>query len=180
MVEFIEESGMNFIVDNSFYIEKSPLYAELNAGKNKIRTVEFIRYLNNDYFEETLLFVEAKTTFPNPNNPLAENLERFDKAICEICKKFTHSLSVCSSILTGANNETSAEPLIKVLSPPKNIVVFFVLVIKTHEISWCKKVHGEIMDKLPEDIKHIWRPEILVINHETAIEIKLAADIGNE
>jgi hypothetical protein len=56
----IVESGMQFASDNVFHIEKSPQYAAFGGS---VRTVEFIRAM-----DDKLLFVEAKSSFPNPHN----------------------------------------------------------------------------------------------------------------
>jgi len=65
MSDVITESKMEFISDNAFRIEKSPLYTNLGEG---IKSVEFIRVK-----EDNLLFVEARSSFPDPNNPDAGN-----------------------------------------------------------------------------------------------------------
>jgi len=93
-------SGLAFIDENVFHIEKSPLYTQLG---NNVKTVEFIRSINKD-----LLFVEAKSSFPNPDgtipNPKKGNkigTELFDEEIADICEKFTHSLNLYSAIKVG-------------------------------------------------------------------------------
>jgi hypothetical protein len=76
MDRIITESGMDFIADNTFHIEKSDIYTKL---KNGIKTVEYIRAK-----DDKLLFVEAKMSFPNPNNP--ESIAEFQSQIEDICK----------------------------------------------------------------------------------------------
>ena len=53
----ISESGMEFVSDNAFYIEKSDLYTKLGDG---VRSVEFIRIKG-----DKLLFVEAVRIRPS-------------------------------------------------------------------------------------------------------------------
>lgn len=52
MSKIITESEMDFIADNSFYIEKADVYLKLKKG---VRSVEFTRTI-----KDKLLFVEAK------------------------------------------------------------------------------------------------------------------------
>jgi hypothetical protein len=80
MAKIITESGMNFIANNAFHIEKSNIYTKL---KDSIKTVEFIRAKGDN-----LLFVEAKSSFPNPNNP--ESYTKFQSEIDDICDKFVY------------------------------------------------------------------------------------------
>jgi hypothetical protein len=56
----ITESWMKFVCENVFHIEKSPQCARLSSS---IKTVEFVRAKG-----DRLLFVEAKSSFPNPHN----------------------------------------------------------------------------------------------------------------
>ena len=64
----INESGMVFPVneESTFLIEQSDLFQRMNH----IRTVEFITLTPKD----DLLFVEAKTSFPNAENKEASIL----------------------------------------------------------------------------------------------------------
>ena len=73
MDRVIIESGMHFIAENSFYIEKSNIYTKLGEG---IKSIEFVRVIDNK-----LLFVEAKSTFPNPSNSSTANLARYQLEI---------------------------------------------------------------------------------------------------
>ena len=160
MCSVITESGMDFIGDNVFHIEKTPLYASLMG----VRSVEFIRCM-----DDKLIFVEAKTTFTNPDNPVESNYTKFLVEIDEICEKFIHSINVYSSIVVGANDE----PMLECFYPPANVFIRFVLVIRTHKKEWCKPVYAKIMETLPSHFKQIWKPEVQVINHETAFQQRL-------
>jgi len=95
MVKIIpNQSGMDFIAENTFHIEEAAAYDKLRD--DKIRSVEFIRIKN-----DKLLFIEAKTTFPNPDNPSEENKIKYQAEINEICEKFIHSLNLLLSIEIG-------------------------------------------------------------------------------
>ena len=82
-------------------IEESAAYASIGGC---VKSVEFIRAI-----DDKLVFVEAKTTFPNPDNPSAGNDERFQAEINYVCDKFIHSLNLYSSIRVGVNEETLAD-----------------------------------------------------------------------
>ena len=152
------QSGMDFIANNSFYLEEEDVYK--NIG-DKIRSVEFIRVK-----EDMLLFVEAKTSFPNPNSPNVNNKERFQSEINQICEKFIHSLNLFSSIEIGVSKKNYPDDFIK----PKKVSIVFLLVIKNHEINWCRPIVNKINVELPSYLKKIWKPIVYVINQQKAIE----------
>jgi hypothetical protein len=154
-------SNMRFISDNSFHIEESPLYMSLKA--KGIRSIEFVRNIGSE-----LLFVEAKTSFVNPNNPDVDNYAKFLNEIEEICEKFVHSLNIYSSIMVGISEKALPEDF----NPPLSTSLVFVLVIRNHQLEWCKPVYAKIIATLPRHIKDIWKPEVRVINHEKAISMK--------
>ena len=89
------ESGMDFVSDKAFHIEKSQIYTNIGAS---VKSIEFIR-LDGD----KLMFIEAKTTFPNPNNPDADNVTRFQSEIEDMRDKFIHSLNLFSSMYSRSN-----------------------------------------------------------------------------
>jgi len=138
MIKIIpNQSGMDFIADNTFHIEASALYKNIGDG---IRTVEFIRIKEN-----RALFIEAKTAFPNPDNPSEKNKARFHNEITEICEKFIHSLNLLSSIKLGvAEEERFGE-----FSIPQKVSLVFMLVIKNHKLEWCKPIKSKIEAELP-------------------------------
>jgi hypothetical protein len=164
MPEPILESGINFISDNVFHIEKSPLHT--NVGKG-IKSVEFIRIK-----DKNLLFVEAKTTFPNPDNPSHENLLRYEEEIMDICDKFIHSLNLYSSVKVG----TAEEELPSVFNTQDKIQLVFILVIRNHELKWCRPVKTKLMQTLPSYLKAIWKFNVYVINHDAAIKRQIAVE----
>jgi len=161
MINLIRESGMDFIAENTFRIEESTTYTNIGEG---IKSVEFIRAKG-----DKLLFVEAKTTFPNPDNPSAENYIRFQEEITDICDKFIHSLNLYASVKIGVNEEAFANDFV----PPEMISLVLILVVKNHEPSWCRKIQPKLISALPSYLKKIWKPEVLVMNHETAIKQNL-------
>jgi len=171
MNNLITESNMDFIADNTFYIEKSPIYTDL--GKS-VKSVEFIRSKGAKLF-----FIEAKSSFPDPNNPnpnpQKENKtgkELFKEEVIEICDKFVHSLNLYSAVDVGViGNGFPTE-----FDPSPKVSLVFLLVIKGFQKSWCDVVERAIANKLRESvcIDKIWKPEISVINHEEAIMRKLS------
>ena len=162
---YIEDmSYIRFVADNTFHIEKSMLYSKI--GEN-IKSVEFIRLKDKE-----LLFIEAKTTFPNPDNSSEENFERLQIEVNEICEKFIHSLNLFSSIKTYVNEDEFAADF--ALSEKVSLV--FMLVIKNHEPLWCRKLKPIIIAALPVYMKRIWKPEVRIINHATAIRESIALD----
>ena len=159
MVRIIpNQSGMDFIADNAFHIEESGLYK--NAG-NGIRSVEFVRVK-----EDRLLFVEAKTTFPNSDNPSEENKARFQEEIAEVCEKFIHSLNLLSSVEIGVVEGDYSDGF----DIPENVLLVFMLVVKNHEFKWCKPIKGKLEAELPYYLKKIWKPTVYVINQSTALK----------
>ena len=161
MVNVINESGMDFIVDNAFHIENSMIYKGLGEG---VKSVEFVRVV-----DDTLLFVEAKNTFPNPNNPSEDEPNRFQDEVEDICEKFVHSLNLFLSVEVGVAEDVSANEINK----PETVTLVLVLVIKKHEHGWCKPVKFEMERALPSYFTKIWKPNILVINQEEAVELDL-------
>jgi hypothetical protein len=162
MNNIIRESGMDFIADNAFHIEKSPLYKNIGGG---VKSVEFVRAMKNN----KLIFVEAKTAFPNPKNPSEGSLPGFRREVDEICKKFAHSLNLYSSVEVGA----AEEKFPKSYAPPSRVSLIFVLVIKNHRLEWCKRIVSKLNEVMPPYIKAIWKPKILVINQEMAEKYNL-------
>jgi hypothetical protein len=155
------ESDMSFVADNVFRIEKSAAYMALGDG---IKSVEFVRRK-----DEKLLFVEAKSTFPNPD----KSEERFDGAADDIAAKFVHSLNLYASIVLDVYIEdTSALSN----SSGKNSVITLVLVIREHKTEWCVRVKKklELLLNKTAYFREIWRPKVFVINYASAIKFGIA------
>ena len=130
-------SNIRFIANNTFHIEQSAAYS--NIGEN-IKSVEFIRVIN-----VKLLFVEAKTTFPNPVNSSVKNIEKLHEEIDDVCIKFIHSLNLFSAIEIGAKEDMLAKDFIL----PKKVSLVLVLVLRNHELEWCRKIKPELISALP-------------------------------
>ena len=164
MVDVITESDMNFFPDNTFHIEDSSLYKSLGEG---VKSVEFIRVM-----EGSLLFIEARKTFPNPGNPDTENRTKFHMQIDEISEKFLHSLNLLSSVEVGVANGNYPDGFVL----PDKLSIVFVFVIKNHETKWCRPIRQKLIETLPVYLKTIWKPKVFVINHQTATKRRLAVD----
>jgi hypothetical protein len=161
MADFIFESGIQFVADNTFRIEASTAYKGLGGG---IKTVEFVRRKDN-----ALMFVEAKKTFPNP----AYNGEQFETQSTEIADKFIHSLNLYAAIALGVQSD---EISVTNNATDKNTTIVFVLVIRNHKIEWCKQVRKKLLMIINECayFRKIWHPELFVINYDMAIKYGLA------
>ncbi|MDR1532706.1 MAG: hypothetical protein LBS62_11105 [Clostridiales bacterium] len=161
MADVIVESGMRFIAADTFHIEKSAAYMGLGSG---IKSVEFVRRKN-----ETLLFAEAKTTFPNPD----KSEERFDAASGDIADKFVHSLNLYASIALGLRpDDISATDNLS----DKNAAITLVLVIREHKPEWCEQVKCKLTLLLNRCayFRKIWRPKVYVLNYDDAVKRGIA------
>ncbi|MDR2706703.1 MAG: hypothetical protein LBC02_13060 [Planctomycetaceae bacterium] len=165
MNKTISESGMSFVSDNVFHIEKSPQYAELG---NRVKTVEFVRTKG-----EKLLFVEAKSSFPKPYNMASNQAkgnktgeELFHKEVVDICDKFIHSLNLYSAINVGVTKDGFPSDY----KPADKVTLMFILVINGFKMSWCVEIEKALNQRIRESIcmSKIWKPEVIVINNETA------------
>jgi hypothetical protein len=163
MAEYIAESGMRFISDNTFHIEKSALYTNIDDG---VKSVEFIRLKDTN-----LIFLEAKTSFPNPDSSTPGNLARYNEEITDICDKFIHSLNLYSSVKAGV----AEEKLPDVFNAQDKVRLVFVLVVRSHKIEWCIPVRKKLLKKLPPYLKKIWKPKVYVINCAEAVKRQLVA-----
>jgi hypothetical protein len=162
----VNHSGMDFIDDNCFHIESSPQYNRLRSLG--VKSVEFVRTRG-----KKLIFVEAKPTFPNPNNltpnPAKENKtgkELFQIEITKICKKFTHSLNLYAAAYIGMTKEAFPSDYI----PSEKVSLEFVLVINSFQKSWCDEIERALKIKIFESfcMAKIWKPQVSVMNHEYA------------
>ena len=90
LLEF-EESGMRFQFPEkgTFYIEKTAPY-DTKLRSYGISSVECVTL-----YHEKVLFIEAKTSAPNPDSAGGEKLSSY---IQGIVKKFYDSLSLCCAI----------------------------------------------------------------------------------
>ena len=155
-------SGLKFIDDNVFHIEKSPIYTQLGEG---VKSVEFVRSKG-----DKPLFVEARSSFPNPKNSDKE----FREQIADICDKFTHSLNLYPAVDVGVTESDFPREYI----PSDKVSLLFVLVINGFEKTWCDEVERALLNKIRESIcmARIWKPEVCVLTYETAIKKKLTIE----
>lgn len=165
----IDESGVTFGPfpnDNIFLIEKSKFY---DNGRDKLKTVEFV-YVNSS--ATNLLFLEAKTTAPNINNPASK--EDIQIYLNDLEKKFHHSLAVTFGLIQGRHEDEIDEVSSKIKNVDlKTIKIVLTLVITNFKIEWLP----EWQDLLNEEfrgLKRAWKNvEIYVINKEIAKEKNL-------
>ena len=165
MTDVIVESGIPFVAENVFHIENTAAYKNLGSG---IKSVEFVRRKN-----EVLVFVEAKTTFPNPNN----SETKFNIASADIADKFIHSLNLFASIILGLyTDDISATDNLS----SKSTTITFILVIREHMTEWCEQVKDKLTLLLNDCtyFREIWRPKVYVINYATAVKFGLAETTG--
>lgn len=155
MIEFVE-SGMCFgpyQEGNVFNIEKSQLYKGMGAG---IKTVEFVLIYN----ENTLGFIEAKSSSPKPEK---ENKVDFNDFIKEISEKFLHSFNLYYANIMGRHGENDELSNEFLQLNNKRIMIKFILVIKGHETIWLAPIKEELERTLLFHNK-IWKCEIAVLN----------------
>lgn len=164
----IEESGMvfEFEEDVIFQIEKSELHLNLGEG---IKTVEFIVSLKAD----ELLFVEAKSSSPQPT---AVNKENFDVFIREISDKFLHSYNMYLSAVLKRNPFDKISE--KLLGIELDRAMFkFILIIKGHKIEWLPPLKDAFTKELIAHNK-IWNSKVIMMNEEIAKEYNLVKEWG--
>jgi hypothetical protein len=135
-------------------------------SKQSLRSVEFVRAKG-----DKLLFVEARSSFANPNNIDAGNYAKFQSEVEKICEKFLHSLNMYASVEVGAAKVLFPDRF----QPPTTVKLTFVLVVKDHEHGWCTPISESLVEALPIYLKKIWRPAVYVINQETAKKWHLIA-----
>jgi hypothetical protein len=164
-----EHSGMIFLCDKSytFFIEDTGFYRK-NFKMNRIRTVEFIRFRNNE-----IQFIEAKSKI--------NHYVEFESNIKEISEKFIHSLNMLAAIfmktvlLNGKGNDCLPKK-INSLKTPFNIT--FIVIDRTEDdLEQLSQIQETITEQIPTFIKTIWKPTILVLNAELALEEKIICKI---
>jgi len=154
-------SGMPLVVDDAFLIEDTASYTSLRGGG--IKSVEFVRRKGS-----TLLFVEAKTTFPSPSTG-----GNFDSESVDIVGKFVHSLNLFAAISMNLYKEDISATETKTVEKTS---VTLVLVVRDHKSEWCKEIKKKFMLLLNSStyITQIWRPEVYVVNYDAAIKRGIA------
>lgn len=169
MIEFIESSmRFSFPANRCFRIETAEAYRDLSPyGISSVECV-FTKTVGK---EEILVFLEAKTSTPNPNGPNRKNLEMFLKSMR---RKYLHSIQLCYAILhkRQSSMEKIGNALAAVLSEPQRICL--VLVVKEYEAAWCVQMKDTLAVAL-KDILRIWKAEVLVLSEEMAREHSIIA-----
>lgn len=169
MSETIRESGMNFIADNAFHIDTY----KTTVGYNDIKSVEYVRSIGNK-----LLFVEAKSSFPNPDNQTPNPDKRnktgsmlFNEEIADICEKFSHSLNLYSAVAIGVRRSRFPSEY----KPADNVSLQFILVIRDHKEDWCDNIEKALTNRIRKSIcmSKIWKPDVIVISDKAAMERKI-------
>ena len=171
MIDYIE-SKMDFsplfIGDNSIYIEKSQFRLKQCKG---VRTVEFITV----HAKNKLIFIEAKETAPNPNNPKSK--ERIVEYYQILSEKIQQSLDMFVSKEVNVNLDVHNE-FSKCFNKTKftDYKLIFMLVIRNHEKKWCSDVVDVLKRKLLA-LRKIWNMEIVVYTGEEAVQKGFVASI---
>ncbi|GAP72707.1 hypothetical protein SAMD00024442_4_58 [Candidatus Symbiothrix dinenymphae] len=165
MTTYIEESGLYFgdyEIADFFHAETAEIYREL--GDN-IKTVEFVLRKN----EHEVLFVEAKSSSPQPGNN-----EDFDKFIEDIAEKFSHSNDVLFSVIMNRIIDLKSElPNNFRIIDYSKVKIINVLVINGHKTEWLPPIRDALVQQLKSHIK-IWHLDVIVLNDGLAIDCKLA------
>jgi hypothetical protein len=152
-------SDMKFLSTDAFPIEDSPARNRLLGGG----IVDFVRKIDRE-----LLFVEVKSSFPNPNT--AETPKRFDEEVASICDKFAVSLKLFSAIKVGVTEDMLPDAL----SSADKIQVTLALVIRRFEKEeWCVPVKKALEMALPLEIIKLWKPNVKVYTRTSAQEFTL-------
>ncbi len=159
----VVESNMIFEFEEKhiFQIENSNLHSSLGDG---IKTVEFVVSVKPD----EILFVEAKSSSPQPK---AENKERFDEFIDEISDKFIHSFNMyLTSVLKRNLVDKIPDKLLNIELETAKLK--FILIIKGHKIEWLQPLK-DAFDRIMIDYNKIWKSSVIIMNDEIAKEFKL-------
>jgi len=157
MIEPFYESGMKFEGfdrDDFYWIEKS------NRRPEGTSSVEFVLRKEN-----SLMFVEAKQSFPKPENDV------FSGRIGEICKKYTDSLMVFSGTYFRSPSDLPYHS-----SDYPAMGLRFILIINGFEKQWLKPIADSIKRAMAQYAK-LWlfdpNRDIAVLNHEMALKYEL-------
>lgn len=159
--------------ENIFRIEDSKLQHSFGEG---IKTVEFVLLMNKD----KLLFVEAKTSCPNPENRYEskEKTVKFEEYFSDITDKFLDSLQMMLNVFLEKRNkyldgiglhitDKSIYPALKFR---------FVLVVKNaRDITWLAGPKEELEARLLRWRK-LWNVEVVVLNEELAVRYGIMMD----
>ncbi len=173
MITFTEsEMKFSYEEQDTFYLEKSELY-ETRLRNHQVSSVECIT-VRVQHDRRKVLFIEAKTSAPNPNGP--KGIGRFEEFVEELCVKFRHSLAMCYAILHDVHGmeDSTLHNMGAVLrscleTQPQ---ILYVVIIQKHEPSWCNGLQ-EALHKALTSMRSIWKIQIAVINEEIARSVQL-------
>ncbi len=160
----IEESDMifEFPEEQVFEMEKTEL--NKTAG-DEVKSVEFIVHRRQD----TLSFIEAKSSSPQP---VKDNNEDFEKFINEISSKFIHSFNLYYATIFNRYSVPELSDKFRNIDNQK-IEYKFLLIINGHEyIEGLAFIKEALIKKLNYHLK-IWKSEIIVLNDKTALKKRL-------
>jgi len=156
----IQESGIIFgdYDENDVYpIEKSKKYSEIKS--KGVSSVEFVLHWKN----KKILFVEAKNSAPNPNNP--DNEQRFEEFLQEINIKFEDSFEIFERVwlereIGGIFDRIEVQ----------SCEIIFLLVINGFNKEWLVPIKEGLEQILKEHrtLCLLWHPKVLVINEQQA------------
>ena len=162
----IPESGVVFgpyDEKDLFYIEKSKLFGSLGTG---LKTVEFVRRTKTG-----VLFVEAKTNVPNPENKDSseEKREKFEEFYTDVPDKFVDSLGIYTAAILKRYGDTSeiGENLSLVDLKDKKLTFALVVTNPAAQIEWLAPIKAELEERLRRWMK-IWDIDVVVLNQDLA------------
>ena len=173
-MKMIRESGVDFDPyeeNRLFHIEQSTLYASFGEG---IKTTEFILQKNAN-----IIFVEAKTNVPNPENKdlSAKNRENYETFFSEVPAKFVDSFGIYTAALLRKYSNVSEigtdlqEPDLSA----KKLIFALVITNPTAQIDWLPPIHAVLEDRLRRWMK-IWDIDVVVCNQALAKQYGLIAN----
>ncbi len=162
----VEESGVRFgpfAPENFFHMEKSDAYRKLGPG---FSTVEFLIVDSRRKF----VFVEAKSSAPNPETGEASG---FDEFIEEIAVKFQDSYQLFLASVSGRRPSRKIGENVRRFEAASS-GIRFVLVIPGHRLEWLPPLSDALKRRLRKTIR-MWNIDVAVINGELAREYRLIA-----
>lgn len=162
----IEESGMSFLTDegNSYYVETSEIFNKIKAKGVKI--CEYVELKGNK-----IIFVEAKTSAPNPQSNAADGNEKFENYIQSICAKFVNAATILvAGVFKRRVDIRSDIPKTYTASKLQQWEYRCLLVIKGHRREWLPPVQDALNREFSRNpFWNIWSNfSVQVINEEIA------------
>lgn len=166
----VDESGMSFgpfQPSNIFEPEKSQTYTKI---KDHVKIADLIVY---DHGKNKVLIIEAKSSFPNPENP--SSTERFDEEVDFIHQKFVNGLTLTLSILGKRFHEKNEIHSNFNSINLSAIDIHFILVVNGHQYDWITQVDDAIKQKMTPLLKTLNREKskTFAINDDFARTIGL-------